>query len=108
MLISLLFGTWITLATGLTCQITFRSCACSFAAFSPRFHSIRVLLPPLQALPILGTRYGGCSHSAGVVLCELLPRVLEAATVAEVDVAIVTNEPEAYAAAQVGCCACVV
>lgn len=69
-----------------------------------------------QCVPILGTGYGGLHQVAGEVVKLMLPLLVDAANASGVDVAVVTNEPEAYAAAQVSCflspivslnCACV-
>lgn len=54
----------------------------------------------LVALPLVGTRYGGARLTAGEVVRALLPVMREAAQRFGFDVALVTNEGPAFAAAQ--------
>lgn len=54
----------------------------------------------LLALPIVGTGLGGAKQVAGDVVRELLPILDRAARDHDVDVALVTNERPAFAAAQ--------
>lgn len=55
---------------------------------------------PLVALPIVGTGGGGGFDEAGDIVCHLLPELYTAARRFGVDVALVTNEAPAFAAAQ--------
>jgi len=55
---------------------------------------------PLVALPIVGTGGGGGFDTAGDIVCHLLPELYTAARRHGVDVALVTNEAPAFAAAQ--------
>jgi len=54
----------------------------------------------LIALPIVGTGHGGHRRVAGDLLAHLVPGLERAARRLDVDVALVTNQAEAFAAAQ--------
>ena len=54
----------------------------------------------LIALPVLGTGRGGQHHQAGDVLNALVPALRERAAARDIDVALVTGQPEDFAAAR--------
>jgi NAD-dependent SIR2 family protein deacetylase len=54
----------------------------------------------LLALPLVGTGGGGAKHAAGAVVRELLPVLRGAARSRDADIALVTREEAAFAAAQ--------
>jgi len=55
---------------------------------------------PLVALPVVGTGGGGGWKDAGQIVCQLLPVLYAAARQHDMDVALVTIEAAAFAAAQ--------
>jgi len=55
---------------------------------------------PLVALPVVGTGGGGGHKDAGQIVCHLLQALYAAAAQHDIDVALVTNEASAFAAAQ--------
>jgi SIR2-like protein len=65
---------------------------------APRYDRAKHLL----GLPLVGTGGGGARHAAGAVVHELLPALHAAAAAHDVDIALVTREEEAFAAAQAG------
>jgi hypothetical protein len=70
--------------------------AADLAGGTPRHRRARHLV----ALPIVGTGYGGHRRVAGELLAHLVPRLERAAARLGIDLALVTNQPEAFAAAQ--------
>ena len=54
----------------------------------------------LLALPVIGTGYGGARRRAGDVVRELIPVLRRRAAEQDLDIALVTNEPFTFAAAQ--------
>jgi SIR2-like protein len=65
---------------------------------APRYDRAKHLL----GLPLVGTGGGGARHAAGAVVHELLPALHAAAAAHDIDIALVTREEEAFAAAQAG------
>ena len=56
---------------------------------------------PLLALPLVGTGWGGAGRNKGGVIGALVPALLREVAPLDVDVALVLNQPEAFAACQI-------